>query len=175
MPNHQVLGAAGCGGCSVGQMSRYHLGFQFIRKADRRWQWDSAVRWIGSGDSCTTEWSWERHLFYVKNGTTIVPVSGCMVQKLTQVEAWNSFWHQYLIIIIFGEAPLNKKHQEESVLFDEDHMLDFRHVVVLRYQRKSGAVSWRHGSVSQRAAWVGGLNLTVITFFPWSAREERLY
>lgn len=28
---------------------------------------------------------------------------------------------------------MNKKHQEESVLFDEDHMLDFRHVVVLRY------------------------------------------
>ena len=32
MPSHQVLDVAGCRGCCVGEMSRYLLGFQFIRK-----------------------------------------------------------------------------------------------------------------------------------------------
>lgn len=37
--------------------------FPVYKEDGRRWQWDSVVRWIGSGDSWTSEWSWARHVF----------------------------------------------------------------------------------------------------------------
>ena len=58
--------------------------FPVYKEDGRRWQWDSAVRWIGSGDSCTTERSWERHLFILCekwNHNWYLPL-GVWIQKI---------------------------------------------------------------------------------------------
>ena len=72
MSNHQVLDVAGCGVC--GRDVKISPRFPVCKEDGRRRQWDSVVRWIGSGDSCTAEWSWARHL--------------CILG-----EKWNHHWH----------------------------------------------------------------------------------
>lgn len=84
MSNHQALDVAGCGVC--GRDVKISPRFPVCKEDGRRRQWDSVVRWIGSGDSCTAEWSWARHL--------------CILG-----EKWNHHWYLPLSVWIKRVDP----------------------------------------------------------------------